>query len=207
MTAQTYAALAKSAPTPAAAVLHGYTCHVAALHWMFRENGETEQNAASKLEGIARARCQGCTAGHHVHLSIPHNWYGTNMCRGATPIADMDDLITTARVGDVLLVGNPIAPSHSMVVVKVSSGCLGNKVHVRGFNNLPTLGTGLHNQYDNHDRNIAVNRYWHSVNQVTRFGPSFAAGEQMYRISYAQYYANSQAIRTKFDAQNNYIGQ
>ena len=92
MSGQGFAKHAKKAP-PTQIGLHGYTCHVAGMYWMFREQGETEANANIKVDRLAKSTCQGCIAKHHVHLSLKHEWYGRNMCRGAKSIPGQADLI------------------------------------------------------------------------------------------------------------------
>lgn len=195
MTEHNFTSYAKSKPKPMSNVMHGFTCHVAAMYWIFRDQGETEESAAQKLEGIARAGCQGCGENHNVHISIKHPWYGINMCRGALAIDDRNGLLTQVQKGDVLIVGSPQAPSHSMVVVRVERNA--ERVYVRGFNNEGTLGTGARDEYDKNDRNVADAQYWHTQGAETRFGKAFSTGGRLYRISYAQYYANAQAIRPR----------
>ena len=89
------------------------------------------------------------------------------------------------------MVGAPAAPAHTMVVVKTKPGV----VTIRGFNNFGTLGTGTKDTYDNADRNLADNKYWHAVGPQSRLGMSFSAAGPAHLVAYAQYYANSQTIR------------
>jgi len=201
MSATTFAKYAKSSP-PAPIGMHGLTCHVAGMYWMFRELGKTANAAMTRIEQIGQTTCPACTGGGAVHLSITHEWYGANMCMGYTAIAGRFDCTWTAEVGDVILIGgtHPVStdasgaplliPAHTMIVVGKAAGVL----KIRGYNNTGTLGTGGHLQYDNADRDINSGPFWHTQGGITRFGQSFAAGGSVYRVSYAQYYANARAV-------------
>jgi hypothetical protein len=146
------------------------------------------------IESIAQVKCNGCRNGGNVHISLPHAWYGTNLCGGAIAINSLDDLHTSVVKGDILVTGNPLSPSHSMVVVSVTVFLGRHYVYVRGFNNTQTLGTGGYLQYDNADRDIHKSKYFHTQNNTTRFGMGFHAGGQLYRIPYATYVTNHASV-------------
>lgn len=177
-------------PTP-------YTCHMAGMHWAFMDLGDNDATANARIEAIIRAKCQGCTAGHHVHLSIDANWYGQHFVglAGNMNIADRVGLYGGVNVGDVLVTSSTANPAHTMVVVGKNT-MLGRRfVYVRGFNNLGTLGTGANLQYDNHDRDIDAAKYWHVQGGQTRFGTSFNTGGLLYRVPYANYSGRAAVVR------------
>jgi hypothetical protein len=200
MTINTFVRFAKSAPQPVQNTIHGYTCHMAALHWAFRELGDTEAIAGARMEAIAETKCQACLVGAPVHLSIPHDWYGTNLCGNAVALADRDAMRANAVKGDVLLVGTAAVPAHSMVVVGKRSLLGGHWTYIRGFNNTGSLGKGGKLMYDNHDRDIDKAALWHAqVGQPTRFGLAYSAGGALSRVSYANFIADATTVRGNFN--------
>ena len=211
MSRQTFAQHAGAAPfIPTCFRLHSYTCHMSALYWAFRDLGDSGPEAAARIEEIAKFNCNGCQTrpkpGVMInHSSIPHPWYGQKLCFGALPVVDAQDLMNYAEVGDVILVGAPQRPMHSMVVVNAPAP--GQPVSIRGFNNTNTLGTGTHLQYDNADRVIAppgVPNYWHLAESgKTVFGLSASSGGPAYRLDYDTFVtANAATIRRQFKQQD-----
>ena len=214
MSQQTFAQHAATAPVIPAGVRHSYTCHMAALYWAFLDLGDTALEAATRVEEIAKFNCHGCKTKPKpgvmiMHPSIPHAWYGLKLCAGALPVPDAQNLLTYADVGDVILVGAPQRPMHSMVVVHAPGP--GQPVAIRGFNNFSTLGTGTHLQYDNADRVIAPPgvppagaNYWHTgADGTTRFGQGFDGGGPAYRIQYETFVtSNAAMVRRQFKQQH-----
>ena len=202
MSAQTFAANAKEAPDPCKTahanplLLTGYTCHMAVMHWAFMDLGDSQATANARLQAIVQGKCQPCRGGQGTHSSISAAWYGPQFCVGGdTLIANRAALHASVTIGDVLLTNNPAYPMHSMVVVGKNS-IIGFKfVYIRGFNNVGTLGTGGRDQYDNSDRDIDKDNYWHTMGQETRFGQDFARGGYLYCISYANFIARAGVVR------------
>jgi hypothetical protein len=197
MSDQTFAQYAASAPTSAPKSMHRFTCHMAALYWAFRDLRNSDEAAANMIEAICIAKCNGCqqkdSGGFLVmHGSLPHTWYGDNLCHRTTGVPDMGRLQADARLGDVLIVGYPARPAHSMVVVAVGAG----GVLIRGYNNYLTLGTGTRDQYDDADRRVDVNQYWHTQGSETRFGQGFEMGGPVYRIPYDDYLASAGIVQS-----------
>jgi hypothetical protein len=199
MTAAAFANFSKQAPTLARGAEHSYTCHVAALHWAFRDLGATEADAGAMVEAIAVAKCAGCQSGktmggYPLHDSIQNAWYGANLCGGSTKIPDRDALYGAVAVGDVLIVGKPAWPAHSMVVVQKTE-FIRKWVYVRGFNNTACLGTGPKDGYDNSDQDVDKQKYWHAGEGKTHFGQSFSTGGALRVIPYATYSAAAAAVQ------------
>src|SRR5438067_2406152 len=98
-------------PARPAKAKHIITCHWASLYWAFRTLGYSQAHAGSMMEAIVAAKCVGCqanakTGGFTQHGSLDHDWYGTNLCRGALRVNDQAALQAYVETGDVLLVGN-----------------------------------------------------------------------------------------------------
>jgi hypothetical protein len=188
MPAANFANLSKTAPAPSTNIHVGgsttvYTCHMAGMHWAFMDLGDTSATANARIDAIVQNKCQGCVAGHHIHLSIMHGWYGANFCAGAVQINSRDALYNAVNVGDVLVTDNYQSPAHTMVVVSKNTMMTRKFVYVRGFNNFGTLGTGTHLAYDASDRDIDRDKYWNGAN----FGN--AAKVPLHRVPYANYSA------------------
>ncbi len=188
MSATHFAACARIAPNPWK-VDHGdgivgilpYTCHMAAMHWAFMDRGDFQTVAHQRLTVINRAVCPKCrnpTA--FMHQAILHQWYGAHFCGGAQQILSRDALYGAVEVGDVLILGTPTAPAHSMVVVGKSKAPGHSWVYIRGFNNVGALGTGAQLQYDPQDRDIDRRALW----KGSQFG---ITGNPVYRIPYVDY--------------------
>lgn len=164
--ADTFARHSSTAPNPNA-VIHPdvgsvvYTCHMAAMHWSFMDHGDNQITANRRVSAIATALCNGCCNNTGLHDSIPHLWYGNTFCNGAIPITDKAALYHAVNIGDVLIVGEPQRPVHTMVVTNKRSLFGHTSVYIRGFNNIGTLRTGKYLAYDNSNRNIDKNKYWH----------------------------------------------
>jgi hypothetical protein len=76
MSAQTFAAHARHAPNPCQTIHTDnnptpYTCHMAVMHWSFRELGDNQATANARVQAITQSKCLGCAAGHALHSSIP----------------------------------------------------------------------------------------------------------------------------------------
>jgi hypothetical protein len=200
MPAANFATSAKHGPNPCATTHTdnnptAYTCHMAAMHWAFMDLGDTDANANAKAQAIIQAKCQGCLGTHHMHGSILPAWYGTNFCGGAVQIANRAALYAAVNVGDVLITAQPQQPMHSMVIVSKKTMLGRHFVYVRGFNNTNTLGAGPFLQYDNSDRDIDKDKFWHSQAGITRFGLSFSTGGALHRIPYGTYSASAAVVR------------
>jgi hypothetical protein len=198
-TAATFAQHAATAPL--AAGQHGYTCHMSALFWAFRDLGDTAAVADARVEAIATNKCHGCAAAAlqggpaAMHVSISNSWYGTNLCNAADQvIANRAALVNTA-VGDVLWVGDHRSPAHSMVLVGKLNLPNATQVYIRGFNNVGTLGSGPHNQYDAQDRNIDKDQYWHTQGNNTRFGLNYLQDRVLHRIDYNTFIGRAAVVR------------
>jgi hypothetical protein len=183
----TYAATAPFEPQP---IPHGYTCHMAAVYWAFKDLGDADGVAAAKVQALASFTCRGCKEkpgpGKFItHFSLEHEWYGRHFCQGAIALKTHTDLLAYAEVGDVILVGAPQRPMHSMIVV--STGTPG-PIKIRGFNNYNTTGTGAYNKYDNGERDISDrNTMWHEQDGVTHLGQDFVRGGPAHRIPYERF--------------------
>lgn len=198
MSAATFANHSRTAPNPDTANHGGgvrYTCHMAAMHWAFMDRGDSQAIANQRVSAVAVARCPGCLHGGAVHASLPYQWYSNAFCGGAQHIQNRAALYGSVNIGDVLIVGAAIqAPMHTMVVVNKRSALRRTWVYIRGFNNVGTLGTGLHLAYDDSDRDIDRNRYWHGPaggNQTFGIGP----GNNLYVIPFNTYLNRAGAVR------------
>jgi len=196
--AVTFAGHAGTAPV--AAGPHGYTCHMSALYWAFRDAGDTAAVAGTRIEAIATNKCHGCVAVAQgrpaaMHVSIPNPWYGTNLCSAADPVVANRAALANTAVGDVLWVGDHRSPAHSMVLVGKLNLPNATQVYIRGFNNIGTLGTGPHNQYDPQDRNIDKDQYWHTQGGNTRFGMNYLNDRVLHRIAFATFSARAAVVR------------
>jgi hypothetical protein len=134
-------------------------CHEAALYWMLLDEGTYYP------QGLLAAIKQTVSPGNQ---NIPGHWfarlYTHNLTGiGAPPvrIRSMEQLRTAVRAGDILITGTPVNPSHTMVLVKITKRLTRWWVYIRGFNNVGSLGTGPRDAYDNADRDIHKQRYWH----------------------------------------------
>lgn len=168
---------------------HGYVCHTAVLYWAFKDLGDSDSRAKKKMEAIAQSQCPQCTANPPVvchRPSILGTWFAP-LSAISTPILGVAGL-AVFNVGDVVILGNPNNPMHTMVVVRVNGG----DVFIRGFNNVGTFGPpSPHLAYDNHDRNLNTPGLW--------VGNSFGIGNQpMYRVTYANYIAAAANVRNSF---------
>jgi hypothetical protein len=205
MTALTFAAFSKRAPDPA--TTHhlanggavGYTCHMAVMHWAFRDLGDTDAMANARVQLINTHRCLGCMNGHHVHASIGHGWYGAHFGDGAVHIPNRGALYNAVNVGDVLLVSHPQSPSHSMVVVQKRELFGRRFVYIRGFNNYGTTGTGIAFQYDNSDRDIDVAALWNAAPAAEPPVPGAQifgnAGATLHCVPHDTYMENAAVVR------------
>jgi hypothetical protein len=222
MSQQAFAQHAAAAPVVPASALHSYTCHMAALYWAFQDLGDTGPVAAARIEAIAKFTCNGCKTRPRpgaviTHSSIDQMWYGGNLCSGALPVVDEHALMGYVEIGDVILVGAPQRPMHSMVVVRVTTPVIGNpgSVEIRGFNNTSTLGFGPYLQYDNADRVIAPPAalpagkvYWHPTPAgapptAKYFGQTAVSGGPVYRVQYETFVTlNATTIRKQFKQQH-----
>ena len=213
---RTAASFAQHAVTaPLAAGQHGYTCHMSALYWAFRDAGDTAAVAGARIEAIAVNKCHGCTTAAlqgrpaAMHVSISNTWYGTHLCSAADPVIANRAALVNAVVGDVLWVGDYRSPAHSMVLVGKVNLPNETQVYVRGFNNIGTLGTGPHNQYDPQDRNINKDQYWHTQGNNTRFGMNYLNDRVLHRIDFATFSARVAIVRANCNNHNGvwtYVG-
>lgn len=201
MSAITFANHSKTAPNPNCANHGGgpfglvkYTCHMAAMHWAFMDKGDTQAIANQRVSAVSLARCSCIHNGGTMHSSVPYQWYSNAFCGGAQLIQNRAALFDAVNIGDVLIVGSIQAPMHTMVVVKKSSILGQTWVYIRGFNNVGTLGTGQYLDYDNCDRNIDQDQYWHGPaggKQAFGNGP----GNNLYVIPYYMYSNSAGVIR------------
>jgi hypothetical protein len=110
-------------------------------------------------------------------------------------IVNRGALHASVKRGDVLITNSLANPMHSMVVVARNSIVCHKFVYIRGFNNVGTLGTGGHLQYDDEDRDIDTDLYWHTLGNETRFGLGFVAGGYLYRIDYDSLMVRAGVVR------------
>ncbi len=200
MSAATFANHSRTGPNPDTADHGGgftpsYTCHMAAMHWAFMDRGDTQAVANQRVTAVAVSQCPGCAPpGGHMHPSLPYAWYSANFCAGAQHIATRAALYGAVEVGDVLIVGGAIqAPMHSMVVVSKRSILGVTSVFIRGFNNVGTLGTGPHLQYDASDRDIDRATLWHGGGAAQTFGNG--PGNNLYRIPFTDFSNRAGGVR------------
>ncbi|MGV6809486.1 MAG: hypothetical protein ACWA5U_06385 [bacterium] len=173
-----------------------YTCHMAAMHWAFMDLGDNGNTANARVSAIATAICPSCTRNAGNHSSIPHEWYGQHFCTGSIPIANKAALYNAVNIGDVIILGQDTRrPVHTMIVVKKSSLLTRKWVYIRGFNNIGTLGTGAHLEYDNNDQDIHRARYWHGDSSTDQtFGNGLG---RMFVIPYPTYSQYANAVRQR----------
>jgi hypothetical protein len=198
MPAANFVAHSRTAPNPFTANHGGgvvYTCHMAAMHWAFMDRGDSQAVANQRVSAVAIGRCPGCNPpGGHVHPSLSYQWYGAHFCAGAQQIATRAALYNAIEVGDVLIAGpNANAPMHTMVVVNKRRMPGHSWVYVRGFNNVGTLGTGPHLQYDAQDRDIDRAALWSGAAAPQTFG--VGPGNHLFRIPYNAYYNSAGVVR------------
>ncbi len=170
------------------------------MYWAFKVLTRSRNRSADRVEAIAAALCLGCHQtgpGLAMHGSIPHDWYGANMCKYALPVDNLTDLNAFVEVGDVLIIGEPRAPTHSMVVVETDGP--GGRISIRGFNNTGTFNAGPRDAYDNVDRDITQANLWHPGPGGTHFGQAYGMGGKMHRLQFGTYvHSNAQALMHKF---------
>ena len=198
MAAVDFIAHSRTAPNPNTANHGGgvvYTCHMAAMHWAFMDRGDTQAVANQRVSAVAIARCPGCNPpGGAMHPSLSYQWYSANFCTGAAPIPTRAALYNAVEPGDVLIVGpNPATAMHTMVVVGKQRMPGHSWVYVRGFNNVGTLGTGAHLQYDAHDRDIDRAALWHGAAAPQTFG--VGPGNYLFKVTYNDYSNRAGGIR------------
>jgi hypothetical protein len=198
-TAATFAQHARIGPLPApgpAPAPHKYNCHMSALYWAFRDLGDTAIVARDKIEAIASRECPACGRGGAAHGSISNTFYGTHLCSAADPVIANRAALAGTAIGDVLWVGDARSPAHSMVLVAfVNIPNNVRQVYIRGFNNWGTLGAGPGNQYDNQDRNIEPQRYWHTLGVNTRFGVGYLNDRVLHRIDFTTFAHRASIVR------------
>src|SRR5262249_48557309 len=132
-----------------------YTCHAAALHWAFMDQGLSQAEANQKVTTLTQMHCAGRSAPNLPHSSIPASRYGPLFCSNAVRITRNN--LTDLEPGDILIVGHHTAPNHSMIVRQSNPAGF---ISVRGFNNIGTLGTGEHLKYDPFSHDINQDKYW-----------------------------------------------
>ncbi len=185
MSAANFANMARHAPRQFNNA-HSYVCHTAVLHWAFRDLGDSDDRAKKKMEAIAQSQCPQCTNNPPIdclQTSLRGTWFAP-LSATAFPILGAGGL-GVFFVGDVVILGNPHNPMHTMVVVGVNDP----DVFIRGFNNTGTFGPpSPYLAYDNHDRNLNTPALW--------IHNSFGIGNQpMHRVPYVNYSAAAAAIR------------
>ena len=159
-----------------------YTCHAAALHWAFMDQGLTQPEANQKVTTLTQMYCPACNAPNQggPHSSIPASKYGPMFCSNAVKITR--NSLTDLEPGDILITGHHKAPNHSMIVRRNKRA---GETTVRGFNNFGTLGTGRLLEYDPFSRNITQDKYWKKDDAGSdTFG---VIPEALYRVTYQDY--------------------
>jgi hypothetical protein len=191
------AANSMTAPNPATADhnvgllgIVNYVCHMAVMHWGVMALGKSGIEANRVVGAFNRKFCPGCTVEGGIHGSFLPGAYGTYFYGGAVRMTSREQLIESAAVGDILLTGRPSFPMHSMVVVEILNK---DRVLIRGFNNIGTLGSGLKDCYDNTSCNVADETYW-TNHEEALFGrstlPLFLVKNADFMIKISQYYLN-----------------
>lgn len=127
-------------------VLKPHNCHEAVMGWLLMGKYPTLRNVDPLSHGVEKAwltlRSLAEKYGSGSPKQLTGEWMGRNIYnRGfirIKPLAPPHPPFTAAifLVGDVLFMGNPRAPHHSMVIVKKT----GNQVFARGFNNAGAFG-------------------------------------------------------------------
>ena len=176
-----------------------YTCHMAVIHWAFMDLGDSQAQANARLTAIIQDTCPLCGGRDgNAHGSLLPNWYGTNFCvgAGASRIANRAALYASVNPGDVLILPDPRAPMHTMVVVQKSQTRGRSSVLIRGFNNVGTLGTGSFLAYDGSDRNIDDPRFWRAGPGGEVFGHN--AGSALHVIPYPNFRSKATEVRMRY---------
>lgn len=135
-----------------------YVCHAAVLHWCLIALGKTDEEAEELLAALVRERQKG----QKEMLLEPWECYGPVFASKAYFSRLPDDmLMQSCQVGDVVLIGPPTHPGHSMVVVSTEF----NRVWVRGYNNRGTFAEAAMkgmlpipgaNMYDSVNRSLST---------------------------------------------------
>ena len=96
------------------------------------------QNEAMKAVIRMRASSPSCEPGTSLHQV----WYGANLVHTGAPVDEVS--VRHVPEGDILVIGDPMSPTHSMIVESQDNA----GTWIRGFNNFNALGTGTHNEDD-----------------------------------------------------------
>ena len=114
-----------------------YNCHMTGLHWAQMALGRRQVQANAAITNYTVAQCPCCnggvqTGGSETFLS---KTYGPDFCTGkANEVLGINRLNRDAEIGDVIILGSPSNPMHTMVVVAISNGL--RHAHI-GKTNLP----------------------------------------------------------------------
>ncbi|BDC47943.1 hypothetical protein F183_A02590 [Bryobacterales bacterium F-183] len=134
-----------------------YVCHAAAVHWALVALGKTGPQAEELIAALIRGVEQ--KAGKKPgEVTDPWQCYAPLFTTRTLFVhLPNNQLAAQCGVGDVIIVGPPTRPEHSMIVVANTNGT----VWIRGFNNFLTFGntaaiTPPQNAYDSLDRDLST---------------------------------------------------
>jgi hypothetical protein len=167
--------------------LKPHNCHEAVLGWLLMAKYPALCNVDSLSQGVEKAwltlRSLAQRYGSNVPKQLTGQWFaqklyhagGVRLMRPAGgPTVPFPP--NTVAVGDVIYMGNPVMPHHSMVVVQVN----GPQALARGFNNGGAFG-GPFMKWDPTLRDILdVSRWTAGSEYMGVNGPA-----QIHRITYA----------------------
>lgn len=167
--------------------LKPHNCHEAVLGWLLMAKYPALRNIDPLSQGVEKAwltlRSLAERYGGNVPKQLTGQWFGQHLYHaGGTrllkppggPTVPFPPL--SLAVGDVIYMGNPAAPHHSMVVVQVT----GPQALARGFNNGGAFG-GPFMQWDPTLRNVLDITRWTPTSEFMGVnGPC-----QIHKISYA----------------------
>jgi hypothetical protein len=157
--------------------LKPHNCHEAVLGWLLMAKFPVLCHVDPLSQGVEKAwltlRSLADRYGEAIPKQLTGKWFGQKLYHaGGVRLTNPSD---TVAVGDVIYMGNPTVPHHSMVVVEVN----GPKARARGFNNAGAFG-GPFMQWDPELRDIRDATRWTGNEYKCINGLA-----QLHRINYA----------------------
>lgn len=120
--------------------LKPHNCHEAALGWVLMGKYASLRNVDPLSHGVEKAwlsvRSLAQRYGANAPKQLTGPWFGQNLYHQGAVRVQPPVTGASFQVGDVVLMGNPQAPHHSMVVVQTSAVV----ALARGFNNAGAFG-------------------------------------------------------------------
>lgn len=165
-------------------------CHEAVFGWMLQAKYPQLRAADAMAQGAPKAwftlRNIALRYGGNAPKQLTGQWVGQHLYGvGGQRIMRVGPAVApfppnTVALGDIIYMGNPVNPHHSVVVVQVN----GPQAMVRGFNNAGAFGGPF----------MAWDQNTHDILDITRWTPASEfmcvnGPAAVSRISYAQYAA------------------